>query len=482
MENINNYETTLTVAKKKKLGIFYTDQDLTRYIIERLKISENDKVIDPSCGNGAFIFGLKSYLKNSFKIENVFGIDLDKKVIDLLKTELKTNYDSKIIDTNFIRSDSINKNNSIYKRIKDGFDFIVGNPPYVNGKKNDNYDYKLFSKYINGSVNLSMLSLIRSLSFLALDGVLAFVMPKNFLHIEAYASIRKEVLENYTIEEILVIGSYFKEVRGEQIVIFIRNRKPSSGSKISLRYLIDKKKFIFEETIVKQDLFIEKNKIIIYRNVEEIEIIKKLEKNSKTLDEIVEGRIFRGIPLLTKNPSIKIYRGRDIEKFGVRSFILGEPKSIVSDQEKIKMLKNNKIIIQNIFSSECGIIGSYVDENYLTAETVTNIIVDNENDGKYLLGLLSSKLLNYYLIVNIFNNSKMTMHTDRKYIGNIPIIIKEKEVLIKLVDRALTKKYDKIKDILIELDKCVYKIYGLKDFEIKIVEDNIKHIYSEEWW
>ncbi|UTW70781.1 hypothetical protein KHA80_08055 [Anaerobacillus sp. HL2] len=71
-----------------------------------------------------------------------------------------------------------------------------------------------------------------------------------------------------------------------------------------------------------------------------------------------------------------------------------------------------------IFSSEAGLICAYDNKGVLTNETVTNIIIENDRRAKYILGLLNSKLGNYFLIFGSYNCSKMTMHTDKEYVGS----------------------------------------------------------------
>ena len=96
---------------------------------------------------------------------------------------------------------------------------------------------------------------------------------------------------------------------------------------------------------------------------------------------------------------------------------------------------------------------------------------------------VEDKLINYYLIIKIYNDSRLTMHTDKKYIGEIPIVISKEyySKVIKIVERALNKDYNKLPEITKEIDKLVYKIYQLDDSDIKIVENRINNIFSREW-
>jgi len=146
-------------------------------------------------------------------------------------------------------------------------------------------------------------------------------------------------------------------------------------------------------------------------------------------------------------------------------------------------LKNKKVVLQNIFSSESGIIAAYDTDNLLTLDTVTNILVENDKKGKYLLSLLNSKLINFYLMYGIFDKSKLTMHLDKSYIGLVPIIDKTDDLkqtqLIKVIDSIIAiDGTDMIKEKLKDIDKLVYEIYLLNKREIAIVEEAVTEMLS----
>ena len=484
-----NYEKSMEINKKKQLGAFYTDYKLASYIVKNLNINSTDKVIDPACGGCVFINALRDYLGKEFNINNVFGIDIDKSVIKIIQGELANNNNFDIVKKNFICADSINKKTSIeIKNGKEYFDYVIGNPPYVTGKNGINYNENAFNynEYINGNVNLSMLMLIRAFDLLKVGGVVAYILPKNLLYVDAYEKLRVKLLTEYSILEIVNLGLYFKDVRGEQIVLFVKKEAPSDNHKIKVRFLKNKKDFVFEDVEIYQKDFRYNNKIILLKNKNEIEIIRKMDLIDLKLESLVDGNIVRGMAFDLKEDNYNAYRGRDIKKFGVKKSIKGIPKMTSNYYQKINLLQNKKVILQNIFSAESGIIASYTDENYLTTETVTNIIFNKEDDAKYILGLLNSRLLNYYLIFAVYNNSKVTMHTDRKYIGCLPIVVnddKKKEV-VSLVNDALSNSQDgsKIKEILKKLDCIVYSIYGLKNDQISLIENNLREVLSKEWW
>ena len=53
------FQETITKEERKRLGQFYTPEEIVEYIIDRVEIDTNKKIIDLSCGSGRFL--LKAY-------------------------------------------------------------------------------------------------------------------------------------------------------------------------------------------------------------------------------------------------------------------------------------------------------------------------------------------------------------------------------------------------------------------------------------
>ena len=109
---------------------------------------------------------------------------------------------------------------------------------------------------------------------------------------------------------------------------------------------------------------------------------------------------------------------------------------------------------------------------------------------------MNSKVINYYYSINFSNRSNLTVNISKTYLEKLPIpeidYTNKKEQqnhdkLVTLVDQMLEtqklyhtaklerdKKLYKQKIDIIDnkIDKLVYKLYGLKNDEIKIVEGN----------
>lgn len=193
---LEDTEQDKSKSKRKKDGIFYTPEYITKYIVENTVgkyLEENPdklesiKILDPACGSGAFLNQAHSYLINEYKVRheqkllekekkgealtlfdynpaeanraillnNLYGVDLNDESVEITKLSLwlKTarkdeplqNLDNNIkvgnslIDDPEVAGEKAFDWKKEYKDImKDGgFDVIIGNPPYVQLSKID---------------------------------------------------------------------------------------------------------------------------------------------------------------------------------------------------------------------------------------------------------------------------------------------------------------------------------------------------------
>ncbi len=509
------FERLIKEEERKNLGQFYTPQEIVNYMINYLNIKPDSKILDPTCGCGVFLVNAYNFLKrlNKNALNNIYGVDLNDSATKITRINLwlrngQNTESLRILEKNIRTGNSIVGNKKIDNKafdwekefseiLKDGgFDFIIGNPPYVTLKNGRDYDINesIYSKIANGSTNAASLVIAKSFELLKDGGIMAFVLPKTLLRVNSYSRLRAFLLENSKILHIYDLGSCFKGVRGEQIILFIkktRNKNELKNHKVLIKVFEKKEKPLEEQKVflVPQEIFKKYNNFLMFEEKAHYELIEKINNSGKPLENLAE--IFRGITISpnssliskTKSKNNKpIIKGNNISKFSYSITYYIDINKAVNNTPKLELIKNEKIILQNIFSSEAGIISAIDKEGCLTFDTITNIVVHNKTiDIKYLLGLLNSKLINFYLMYAIYNKSKLTMHTDNVYLGKIPIKLvdkKKQKNVIKIVEK-LERIRDK-KKLLRELDNYVYKLYDISKSERRIIEDSLKKLMSEK--
>jgi hypothetical protein len=105
------------------------------------------------------------------------------------------------------------------------------------------------------------------------------------------------------------------------------------------------------------------------------------------------------------------------------------------------------------------------------------MISNSAIDLKYLLGLINSKLMNFYYIKN---HTEVSLNP--AYLNELPIKIQSNKItqIVILVNSIINSKKNNPRSdttkLENEIDEIVYKLYGLTDDEIKIVEGATNNI------
>lgn len=449
-DTANSYENSVDPSKRKSHGIYYTDLPLAERMIEELDIPQKATVLDPCCGTGSFIFAAVSK-----GIEEAYGSDIDRNAIERCKEQIK--------GAAFIHSDSIEMDNSRYlSRLShpEGVDFVIGNPPYAKWNPSEKTSVHFKNRVARAGNNLFVAGLIRALEFLKPGGVVSYVIPKNFLHVASYGSLRKEILKDLTILSITDIGSYFKDVRGEQIILTIKKAKPGTN-RIAVKKLTEDHFVLL--TRIDQSFF--NDEIHLFGSETDFAIYNKLMEFRK-LDDLCTGYIGRG-----RSKDDTAISGKEIRKFGFKN------RDLPTD--------GNRIFLQNIYSSESGIIAAF-GGNLPASQTVTVITDGDRQKCRFILGILHSKICNYFLHTFCYNYSRLTMHTDAKYIKKIPLPnYKEKEAayVSSLVSSLQQERYmsDEWFHSLEKLDETLFAAYHITDAQRMHIENQMRIIQSKKW-
>lgn len=455
----NDFENSLDDDYKKNNGIFYTDVQLAIDIVKELDIKYESIVLDPCCGAGSFLYAA---LSNG--CENVYGADLVDKAVKMCKSLTGL--------TTIKKCDTLGKKGKdVIKalNLKEKADYIIGNPPYAPMEKDiviDTDDYDFLRSVKDAGSNLFIAAIYRAFELVKDDGYISYIIPKNFLHVRSYSVLRREILNEKRIVSIIDIGAYFPGVRGEQIIITLQNSK-ALDNKIIVKRLSnngDNNEFV-ECCTVPQNFF--KDEILLFNSKEEYSIYRKMQEPYRKFSDICNGYVGRG-----RSTDDDAVTGKNIRKFGFK------------DREVPK--KGNQVFIQNIYSAESGIIASFAG-SYKASQTVTIFTDGDEKMCRYIVGILHSRLCNFYLFKFCYNSSKLTMHTDKKYLENIPLVkedtSREFSQLIEVVKALETREYMGTDwfELLDSLNKLVYKIYNIDEKEAAYIDKEMLSIQSKRW-
>lgn len=447
----NQFEGELDNSFKKDHGIYYTDIKLSKDIVRFINIPQVCSAIDPCCGTGSFLYSLKEA-----GVIDIYGCDFDASTVKTCKEITQCDH--------VFCMDSIGPDpeQTLAAIQHEKFDYVVGNPPYAPISKNVELNTSNeFKKIVSRSGNnLYVAALYRAFGLAKEDGIISVIIPKNLLHIKTYSYIRKYLLENKSIISIVELGIHFKTVRGEQIILTLKNQKNKNNKILFYSYSCGAFAPLAQ---IPQSFY--RDEIIAFTNNREATIYSKLTESYRPLSDAGICTIVRG---RAKGDSI---RGKQIRKYGIRGHEL--PK------------EGTQIFVQNIYTAEAGITAAFAGR-LSAGETITVINVSSYEMSKYLLGLLHSRVSNYFLVRFAYNNSRLTMHADGKYLYTIPFVVNYQyfDAILKIVDELENSDYLSSSwfDANEKLNDIVYKIYDFSEEDVKYLESEMRTISSSKWY
>ena len=212
-EIVVDMELLMPSEDKKTNGAFFTPQYIVDYIIKNIAPQEGSKVIDPSCGSGAFLLGIIRYYTNiyhksieSIIKENLYGADIleyntrrSKLLIilfALMNGEIINEGDIHIYTADSLRCNWPHK-----------FDAVVGNPPYVKFQDLDDVTRSfLLNSYQTtqlGTYNLYFAFFELGLKLLGDEGKLGYITPNNYFTSLSGEPLRRFFQNNKAIFQIV---------------------------------------------------------------------------------------------------------------------------------------------------------------------------------------------------------------------------------------------------------------------------------------
>ena len=395
--------------------------------------------------------------------------------------------------------------------VKDGFDIVIGNPPYGVSIKGD-YRKKVVDHLGNVPDYEIYYYFIQEAERIVLEnGILSYIIPNTYLFNTFAKKYRESILEKWKIIEILdctkfpifekavvrnTINTWQKRSGGNNSVGYRR-----TANIFSFNGLVSQtREFISKEGIMAMNqnwglAFMLSNEIISlttklsslstkissffdvsqgYIPYRKSDLVAKYGKEKGT--SIVEKRLWHSPNKVDESYIREIY-GRDITKYGYNStgeyVKYGKHLACYVD---LRFFSNERLLVREITNPT--IIACIIKEQFVNDPQLICIIPKGNKPMNVLWAILNSKLATFYH----FNHSpKATKGAFPKIlvqdIKDFPLPIMSEEtitILDRLVDRILQAKEQSLSanttDWENKIDKLVYRLYGLTYDEVLIVD------------
>ena len=565
---------------RKEKGIYYTPKYIVDYIVENTlgKLLEEIprekagqiKILDPACGSGSFLIKafevMDKYYEKDPHFEkipfmrriktltnNLYGVDLDEKAVEIAQLNLMLRAltgrrELPDISSNIKCGNSLISGSSeelkkyfgpdwrdkkpfnweeefpaVFKQ--DGFDIIIGNPPYVDyfGFEEERTFLADKFKAYEYQANSFCLFVERAGLLLKNHGVISFIVPAVFLTQHYFKSLREVILRSFQIHKIIILNyKVFEEAETGDTCIFIiekdSNITPNTTNKVAYCVAHRKEDFLsisYKERPQKEFYHNERLEISLFG---EKRILDKLQKQSVPLKIIAYStmgikpyQIGKGTPKQTENIVVeRAFDAKTKQNNVFKLYLIGRDidRYIINPQEKryIKYgrwlaeprpkapFEREKIILRQ--TADC--IRAVLDnDKYYNLNNIYNIeIKDKKYSYPFLLGILNSHLMKYVYQAFVPEAKRLFAEIKKTNLEKLPIknindvTLREQQQIASLVKNVLalykehifipenTNKWRKLKEEIGRLDRKideeVYKLYGLTKEEIRVVEEGAK--------
>lgn len=418
----------------------------------------------------------------------------------------------------------------------EGFDVVVGNPPYGASFSNELKQYykeQYFHIHVRTPESFNYF-VSRFIQVCKLNAICSLIIPSSFLNQIEFEKSRKFILDNYSLSELLNLGdNVFNGIAAPTcIVSIIKNNVENKFSYANLTKVERENLDIsmkIDKIWLQREIFINnvgynfinsENKSLIdkcFNNpslkdiAEEVATgissgldqayvfskddisIKKLE-NELLKPLIIGGEINRYFIKPTSTKSIiYITNEHNIENFeNIHNELLIHKLKLEKRREALngkikwfslnwprrqKLFENPKILIRQTANK---IMAAFdVDKWYcLKSGLIVQLPIGSKITYLYLLALLNSKLMDYLYRDLVNEDVRIFPEVKPIQLFKLPIKIADAKTLSQidnLVDQIIElKKQDQDTTALeAEIDQIVYELYGLTDDEIKVVEDSV---------
>ncbi|MBT6939052.1 MAG: hypothetical protein HN994_01545, partial [Candidatus Marinimicrobia bacterium] len=394
-------------------------------------------------------------------------------------------------------------------REKGGFDVVIANPPYVDSEEmirtNSVMREYLVEKFqtTSGNWDLFVPFIEAGIGFTHNEGNFCYIIPNKLIGAKYTKSLR-EFLLSKDIKEIRDYSrlGVFDEVSVYPITVLIKNNQPQLNNTVSvvvmkeldeikIENIIDKK--IFYTDIFWDRYFLNEKIVTLLTKLFSFNKLKNLNYNilgAATVSEAYkikeylfdskqsDGKKF--INTGTIDPFTSLW-GLKPTQYIKDSYLY--PKIAESDiytinATRLAQANSNKIIVAGMSK----FIEAFYDDGKYLAGKSTGIILGESEELIFLTGVLNSKLVAFY-VTSFFHSLKMAggfLNISKEILKNLPIqnnSQNEQKPFIGLVAQILTAKKDNPQAdtiaLEVEIDQLVYKLYGLTDEEIAIVEESV---------
>lgn len=399
--------------------------------------------------------------------------------------------------------------------VKEGFDIVIGNPPYIDIKglpKNDVKKYFNIFKTTENRINLYSIFIEKGHCLCSNQGILCYINPNSILMNESYLKIRRLIFTS--VAQIIKLPDHVFQSASVETIILLLNKNNNdryvyahcfnNNEKVTLQQV---QLNTFDRSNWENDTELRFN---IFANNEILPLLSKIEAKGLPLENYmvtslgitpydkykghdtntIKKRLFHSISRIDDS-YVPLISGKNIHSYFVSSEIkeylrygewLGAPR-------EQRFFTNEKIIVRQIVGEGLKIIAGYSNEPHYFTQIGFSLLSrsHNSNQLKIILAILNSNLMSFYHKNKYLDTHKVLFQ--KVLIANtkkLPIVLPEDSAPISMLVDAIIEAYKNdlnadTTSLEQKIDLLVYKLYDLTYDDVKLIDPETP-ITEEEYY
>jgi len=344
----------------------------------------------------------------------------------------------------------------------DGFDIVIGNPPYIQFAMFDWFDENqkkyLLGKYCSsmGRMNTFGFFIEKGIKLLNTKGILGFIIPNTILTQEYYQELRLYILKHTQICNIVNYDHLpFADAVVETTTLILSKERKQSKTKITTCT----KDVEYKDSFVQQSVFNKsyKNQFNVTHDEKDTALKNTIDKASNCflreltdINQAIALKSDRSAYLFESKLGVQykpVLDGREINRYQINwagKFLKYDVNAIHSCKREDIFLSKEKIFFRRVSSSLIATLD--INQYYALNTLVTINIKENQQINlRYILGIFNSRLMNFYYTKFLKSTKKVFSEIQARQIGELPFInITGKDKTQKSYQDEIVKNVDAI--------------------------------------
>lgn len=346
-----------------------------------------------------------------------------------------------------------------------GFDIIIGNPPY--GAKLTEKEKKQYKQtYSISTSNTAQFFIIMAHRLLAYKGINTFIVPKSLIYVKSWKPLRDFIQDSLYL--LVDCSRAFENANLEMVIYGVSN----NVKHLTYENFCFNTESIYAINHIHKDIIKAFDFFPNNLNSTCINLGLKIRYIGNTLNGNHTNS--RGVTYqqnLLESGKYPFIGGKEISRYNIKN-IKGFTNTLINIPQQA-FIKEHSLLVQNIVTEKHIVALLPTDKKHYLLDTINQLTFKNL-DIRLMWAILNSTLINWYINQFIFAGAKMTMHLDSPATNKIPIPkidSDNKDIAEKIITLVDSRDSCSNKgELESAIDSLVYALYNLTESEIQIIQ------------